>query len=56
MTSVSCPECAADVAFADDVLLGEIAQCPDCGIELEVVSVQPLSVEVAPEIEEDWGE
>ncbi|GAB4437385.1 MAG: lysine biosynthesis protein LysW [Anaerolineae bacterium] len=51
-----CPECAADVALPDDVMEGEIVQCPDCGIELEVTSVNPPEVEVAPEEEEDWGE
>jgi alpha-aminoadipate carrier protein LysW len=51
-----CPECAADVTLADDVMEGEIVQCPDCGIELEVVSVNPPELNVAPEEEEDWGE
>lgn len=56
MTTVACIECAADVRFGDDVLLGEIAQCPDCGVELEVVTLHPLTVDLAPEVEEDWGE
>ena len=28
----------------------------DCGTELEVTSLAPLTVEEAPEVEEDWGE
>jgi alpha-aminoadipate carrier protein LysW len=28
----------------------------DCGAELEVVSLNPLVLELAPEEEEDWGE
>lgn len=51
-----CPECAADVTLPDDVMEGEIVQCPDCGVELEVVSVDPPELELAPEEEEDWGE
>jgi alpha-aminoadipate carrier protein LysW len=52
----SCPECAADIILADDTLQGEIVQCPDCGIELEVISLDPLALELAPAEEEDWGE
>jgi alpha-aminoadipate carrier protein LysW len=38
------------------VVQGEIVQCPDCGVDLEVVAVEPLKVELAPMEEEDWGE
>ncbi|MBC8253112.1 MAG: lysine biosynthesis protein LysW [Ardenticatenia bacterium] len=55
-TPGSCPECAADIALADDTIQGEIIQCPDCGVELEVRSLNPLQLELAPEEEEDWGE
>ena len=37
-------------------MLGEIAQCPDCGVELEVLSAEPLALGLAPQVEEDWGE
>lgn len=39
-----------------DVVEGELVPCPECGAELEVTSLQPLVVELAPELEEDWGE
>jgi alpha-aminoadipate carrier protein LysW len=42
--------------LAPDVEEGEIVVCPDCGVELEVMSVDPIAVELAPEVEEDWGE
>ena len=51
-----CPECAADVSLPDDVMDGEIVQCPECGVELEVTSLEPPTLEPAPEEEEDWGE
>jgi alpha-aminoadipate carrier protein LysW len=38
------------------VMQNEIAQCPGCGAELEVVSLEPLTLQLAPEEEEDWGE
>lgn len=54
--SVSCPECSADVPVAADVLANEILPCPECGAELEVVGLDPLAIQLAPEVEEDWGE
>lgn len=51
-----CPECEAEVSLSDDVMDGEIVQCPDCGTELEVISLNPLTLDVAPDEEEDWGE
>ena len=53
---VTCLECAAELNLAADVEVGEIVVCPDCGVELEVTSVDPITVEEAPEVEEDWGE
>lgn len=51
-----CPECAADVPLPDDVVDGEIVQCGECGVELEVVRDGGISLRLAPEEEEDWGE
>jgi alpha-aminoadipate carrier protein LysW len=56
MTSTDCIECGGNVPFAGEIMLGEIAQCPDCGVELEVLSAEPLAVGLAPQVEEDWGE
>jgi alpha-aminoadipate/glutamate carrier protein LysW len=53
--SAECPECFADVELTN-VMQNEIVQCADCGADLEVVSLEPLTVELAPEEEEDWGE
>jgi len=54
--TATCPECDADISLPPDTLEGEIIQCPDCGTELEVRSVDPPVLELAPEEEEDWGE
>ena len=56
MTQITCVECAGSVDAAEDLMQGEILQCPDCGVELEVLTLSPLTVELAPEVEEDWGE
>ena len=52
---VNCPECEADIELGD-VIQGEIIVCPDCGVDLEVISMDPITLELAPMEEEDWGE
>ena len=52
----TCPECEGTVALAEPVRLSDIAECPDCSSELEVVELNPVTLALAPEIEEDWGE
>jgi alpha-aminoadipate carrier protein LysW len=51
-----CPECGANVLDDASYEEGEIIECEDCGLELEVVGVEPLELSLAPEEEEDWGE
>jgi alpha-aminoadipate/glutamate carrier protein LysW len=54
--NVSCIECAAEISLAENTEVGEIIVCPDCGVDLEVVSLQPAAVQPAPMEQEDWGE
>lgn len=56
MTAQTCPECETPVSLDEPVRLSEIAQCPGCSSELEVVALDPVALALAPEIEEDWGE
>lgn len=53
---MECIECAAELDLAPDLELGEIVVCPDCGTELEVTGLDPIESQLAPEVEEDWGE
>jgi len=55
MASAQCPECDGVISL-DGVVVGEIVVCPDCGVDLEVTSINPPQVELAPMEEEDWGE
>jgi len=55
-TTAACPECDARLPREQGVLVNEILQCSDCGAELEVTSIEPFELELAPEVEEDWGE
>jgi alpha-aminoadipate carrier protein LysW len=51
-----CTECEAEITLESSTEVGEIIQCPDCGLDLEVISVEPAELAPAPEEEEDWGE
>jgi alpha-aminoadipate carrier protein LysW len=53
--TTTCPECEATISL-QNVLRGDLVPCPDCGAELEVISVEPVVLELAPMTEEDWGE
>jgi len=54
--TTTCPECGGQITLAEDVVKNEIITCPDCGVELEVTNTAPLTLELAPQVEEDWGE
>ncbi len=46
-----CPECTASVDVPADALEGELLVCDHCAVELELVSREPLVVEVFEEEE-----
>ncbi len=56
MNTITCPECAAEIALEANTVVGEILVCPDCGVDLEITSLSPATVELAPMEQEDWGE
>lgn len=56
MSTVACPECEAEITLVDGTEAGEIIVCSDCGVDLEVTSVDPATVQLAPMEQEDWGE
>ena len=51
----TCPECEG-LILLNNPLQGEIIPCAACGADLEVRSLDPLRLDLAPEEEEDWGE
>lgn len=56
-TTTECPVCGGGVDVADNVIVGELLDCDDCGSELEVRALDPaLRIEEAPMAAEDWGE
>ena len=53
--AVVCPECDNPITIdSDEVEEGETVHCEECGLELEVVSVDPL--ELAPVDEMGYDE
>ncbi|WP_396611107.1 lysine biosynthesis protein LysW [Haloferax sp. S1W] len=50
------PLTGEEIELPSDVEVGEIIDSPATGAELEVVALDPVTLEEAPELEEDWGE
>ena len=45
-----CPDCDGDLLLGAEVPdAGEIVICPECGVELAVVSTDPVELRVIPE-------
>lgn len=56
MNTVICPECDAELTLDQGTEVGEIIVCSDCGVDLEITSLEPAAADLAPMEEEDWGE
>jgi alpha-aminoadipate carrier protein LysW len=50
------PITGEEIDLPADIEVGEIIDSPISGAELEVTSLDPVTLEEAPELEEDWGE
>ena len=57
MAAVECIVCGASVTIDDGLIEGELIDCRDCGVELEVAQLTPVPVlREAPTEAEDWGQ
>jgi alpha-aminoadipate carrier protein LysW len=57
--NVECPEYCAEIDVPEDVMEGEILDCPYCGVEVEVRKVNgngEIEINMAELEGEDWGE
>jgi alpha-aminoadipate/glutamate carrier protein LysW len=52
----ACPECASEMTLNASIEPNEIIECAECRSELEVMSLDPFIMALAPEVDEDWGE
>jgi alpha-aminoadipate carrier protein LysW len=44
-----CPECDNPIDIDDEVDEGETVQCDECGVELEIVSIDPVQLAAVDE-------
>ncbi|RME87420.1 MAG: lysine biosynthesis protein LysW [Planctomycetota bacterium] len=49
--SNQCVECGCQISVPKDIEMGEILDCPNCGVELEIKGTQPLVLMVFEEEE-----
>ena len=56
MKGYICPDCNAFINVDSEATLHEIVSCPCCGLELEIISLDPLLLQEVPLEGEDWGE
>jgi lysine biosynthesis protein LysW len=51
--NIECLECGASIEPATRVGIGDIVECPECALAMEVVDTDPLTVEAIEEAEAD---
>jgi alpha-aminoadipate carrier protein LysW len=50
----TCPECDNEIEVDEyDVDKGDLLSCPECGSNLEVTSLSPVTLDLAPESDEE---
>jgi len=56
--NTKCAECDGPINIPNDVIVGEIVSCRDCGVEYEVSEIRSgvALLKPAERVEEDWGE
>jgi alpha-aminoadipate carrier protein LysW len=51
-TQIVCPNCHEDLSDTNDLELFDVIECDNCGVELEVVSEDPVALELL-KVEDD---
>ncbi|MBW7882320.1 MAG: hypothetical protein H3C34_06755 [Caldilineaceae bacterium] len=54
--SALCVECDAELNLSKRIRLGQRVVCPNCGVELEVISTHPIEVDIAYDDGEEWDD
>ena len=42
-SSIVCPDCGAVIPKLEAMIPGDIVECPECGTEVEITSLSPLT-------------
>lgn len=53
MPLATCPECDADIHVDEDMDKGDFVVCVECEVRLEVVGLDPVELDVAPDDDDD---
>ena len=53
MPLAACPECDADIHVEEDTDKGDVVRCLECEIKLEVVGLDPIELDLAPDDDDD---
>ena len=53
MPIANCPECGTELHVDEDVDKGDSLHCEECDSILEVVGLDPIELDLAPEEEDD---
>ena len=55
--TAQCPECDSPIEI-EEPAVGEILDCAECGIELEVIAIDPLEFAIISEeeMDDDWDD
>ncbi len=40
---IICPDCKAEIVKPEGMMVGDILECPECGTEVEILSIEPLN-------------
>lgn len=51
-----CPECDAEIHVDEEVDKGDVLECEECEVLLEVVGLDPVELDLAPDDEDDYDE
>ncbi len=52
----TCPECSADVHVDVEADKGEVVSCDECGVDLEIVGLDPVELDIVEEDLDDYDD
>ncbi len=50
---IRCPDCGVNIDIEEEVEQGDTVSCPECDVDLEVVSTNPVELRLANDFDED---
>ncbi len=42
ISKIICPDCGEEIKQPENMMIGDILECGECGTEVEILSVNPL--------------